>query len=150
MPTQLSKPSRTRSIIGSLFILTGIILLFVFTPSSTELTPVERIDLESLKNTGIAMLENTPNVLNHQGAAAIEAFTSITQLAPGEMLGHRNLVIASLLVLEKHRDNQEKEPALFTATLQATKKSLAILHQQDTTSGIPEILDAKLAEILRP
>jgi hypothetical protein len=57
-------------------------------------------------------------------------------------------VIASLLVLEKHRDNQEKEPTLFTATLQATKKSLAILHQQDTASGIPEILDAKLAEIL--
>ncbi|HIN53656.1 MAG TPA: CRTAC1 family protein [Planctomycetes bacterium] len=148
MPTQHSKPSRTRFIIGSLFILTGIILLFVFTPSSTELTPVERVELESLKNSGIAMLENTPNVLNHQGAAAIEAFTSITQLAPGEMLGHRNLVIASLLVLEKHRDNQEKEPALFTATLQATKKSLAILHQQDPASGIPEILDAKLAEIL--
>ena len=94
------------------------------------------------------MLENTPNVLNHQGTAAIEAFSTIAKLAPDEMLGHRNLVIASLLVLEKHRDNQDKEPAMFTATLEATKKSLAILHQQDTITGIPEILDAKLAEIL--
>ena len=134
--------------IGSLFILLGIICLIVFTPNSTELTPADRIELESLKNSGIAMLENTPNVLNHQGTAAIEAFSTIAKLAPDEMLGHRNLVIASLLVLEKHRDNQDKEPAMFTATLEATKKSLAILHQQDTTTGIPEILDAKLAEIL--
>ena len=148
MPTQHSKPSRTRSIIGTLFILTGIICLIVFTPNSSELSPEERVELESLKNSGIAMLENTPNVLNHQGTAAVEAFTSITQLAPDEMLGHRNLVIASLLLLKKHRDNQEKEPALYAATLQATKKSLAILYQKDTASGIPEILDAKLAEIL--
>ncbi|MBT4327389.1 MAG: hypothetical protein HOD60_10890, partial [Candidatus Nitrosopelagicus sp.] len=47
-----------------------------------------------------------------------------------------------------NRENQEQEPASFAATLLATKKSLAILHQQDTASGIPEILDAKLAEIL--
>ncbi len=94
------------------------------------------------------MLENTPNVLNHRGSAAVDTFTSIVQLAPGEMLGHRNLVIASLLLLVKHRENQEQEPSSFAATLLATKKSLAILHQQDTASGIPEILDAKLAEIL--
>lgn len=148
MQTQYSKTGRTRTIIGTLFILTGIICLIVFSPDSSELSPAERIELESLKNSGIAMLENTPNVLNHQGIAAVEAFTSITQLAPDEMLGHRNLVIASLLLLKKHRDNQEKEPALYAATLQATKKSLAILYQKDTASGIPEILDAKLAEIL--
>ena len=148
MPTQNPKPSRARSIIGVLFILTGIICLMVFKPTATEVSPVERVELESLKNSGIAMLENIPNVLNHQGAAAVEAFSSIAQLAPGEMLGHRNLVIASLLVLKKHRDNREKEPALFAATLQATRMSLANLHQQDTTTGIPEILDAKFAEIL--
>jgi hypothetical protein len=148
MPTQKSKPSRTRSIVGSLFILIGIICLIVFTPNSTEISPAERVELESLKNLGIAMLENTPNVLNHQGNAAIEAFTSIAQLAPREMLGHRNLAIASLLLLKKHRDNQEKEPALFATTLRDTKNTLANLHQQDATTGIPEILDAKLAEIL--
>ncbi|MBT4013100.1 MAG: CRTAC1 family protein [Planctomycetaceae bacterium] len=148
MPTQNSKPSRTRSIIGSIFILVGITCVVMFTPSSTELSPIERIELESLKNSGIAMLENTPNVLNHRGSAAVDTFTSIVQLAPGEMLGHRNLVIASLLLLVKHRENQEQEPASFAATLLATKKLLAILHQQDTASGIPEILDAKLAEIL--
>ena len=148
MPTHHSKPSRTRSIIGTLFIFAGIICLIVFTPNSSELTPEDRAELESLKNSGIAMLENTPNVLNHQGVAAVEAFTSITQLAPDEMLGYRNLAIASLLLLKKHRDNQEEEPALFTASLEATKKRLTLLHQQDKASGIPQILDAKLAETL--
>jgi hypothetical protein len=148
MPTQYFKISRTRAVIGTLFIITGIICLIVYTPNSSELSPVERVELESLKNSGIAMLENTPNVLNHQGVAAVEAFTSITQVAPDEMLGHRNLAIASILLLKKHRDNQEEEPALFTASLEATKKRLTLLHQQDTASGIPEILDAKLAEIL--
>ena len=37
---------------------------------------------------------------------------------------------------------------MFTASLEATKKRLTLLHQQDKASGIPQILDAKLAETL--
>ena len=88
-----------------------IIWLVFFGESDPKPDPAQAADFLQLKNKAIGLLENIPNQDKNDGSASTTAFAELARQLPDELLGPRNLAIASLLSLEKIDKNTAQTKA---------------------------------------
>jgi len=126
-------------------LLAGIaILVWVFSNRGTETIDSDELaSLVSLKNAGIANLENIPNIEQTDGSEAIELLSQLAEQLPDELIGHRNLAIAWLLMVDKV--DRIKKPEEHATALVECRAAIDSLRTREPDSGVPHILAAKLA-----
>ena len=120
-----------------------VIWLIFFGKSDPEPNPIDAAKLLQLKNQAIGQLENIPNDDKNDGSESTTAFAELTHQLPDELLGPRNLAIASLLSLEKVDKNTAQ--AKFEQLAEKCQAAVEQLKTVDTKSGIADLLAAKLA-----
>ncbi len=147
MPETTAPSQRRRLIIGIFLILIPLMGWILFFPNATKST-ADLQRLVTLKNSGIGWLENTPNMSGDEGPRAIAAFEEITGELPHEPLGYRNLAIAWLLLLEKHKENRDEAPETYQTTLSATRAAIQTLSTIEHQDDVAQILQAKLSVLL--
>ncbi|MEO2020456.1 MAG: hypothetical protein ABGX05_01425, partial [Pirellulaceae bacterium] len=79
----------------------------------------------------------------NDGSESIIAFAELARRLPTELIGPRNLAVARLLALEKIDKNTEQ--AKFDQLKQECQSAVDELQRFDPTSGITDLLAAKLA-----
>lgn len=145
MNQSLSKP--TRWLVASGLALAAVITIWLlfFRDAEPEpgINPDQAADLVQLKNKAIGQLENIPNQHKNDGSESIIAFAELARRLPTELIGPRNLAVARLLALEKIDKNTEQ--AKFDQLKQECQSAVDELQGFDPTSGIADLLAAKLA-----
>ena len=138
-----SKPTRWFVVSGLALAALIVIWLVFFGKSEPQPDPAQAADFLHLKNKAIGLLENIPNQDKNDGSESTTAFAELARRLPAELLGPRNLAIASLLSLEKVDKNTAQ--AKFQQLTQECQAAIDQLQTVEPKSGIADLLAAKLA-----
>ncbi|MFP6577155.1 MAG: hypothetical protein VB912_18485, partial [Pirellulaceae bacterium] len=145
MNQSLSKPTRWLVVSGLALaaVITIWLLFFRDAEPYPGINPDQAADLVQLKNKAIGQLENIPNQDRNDGSESIIAFAELSRRLPTELIGPRNLAVARLLALGKI--DKHTEQAKFDQLKQECQSAVDELQGFDPTSGIADLLAAKLA-----
>ncbi|MCH7989705.1 MAG: VCBS repeat-containing protein, partial [Planctomycetes bacterium] len=115
-------------------------------PGAANLSQDEIIRLIALKNLGLGLLENIPNLKTGRLQAideCVKIFTELSEQLPGEPLGPQNLAIARLIIFLNHKNIENREEV--SRDYQNAITALQKFEQAQGETFLVHILRAKLA-----
>ncbi len=127
--------------LGLLCVAVGVWLGIKGLPGTSSLSSAE---LVSLKNRGLAYVENAPNVPSNDGTEGLKIFAELVREAPGAMLGVRNLAVAGVVAVDTQYKDRDKALEKYEVTLQLAREALKSLRAKDPDSGVVDMLEGKL------
>jgi tetratricopeptide (TPR) repeat protein len=111
------------------------------TPVDRVLSEADLIEIASLRNLGVAYLENG------ELERAVAAFVRLADLLPQERLPVQNLAIARIMQVDPEADgyiDRSKEPGRFQQTLEEARQTIDSLITMFPGDAVPPFLSARL------